>query len=307
MQVVKRDGRTVPFNAQKIVDAVTAAMRETDAGVDTALAQFIATKIESVNENQTVEQIQDLVEHYLMSSERKDAAKRFIIYRAERTKAREAQSAIVQQVWQKTNASNVVNANANVDEYSFGGRKNEAASAVQKEIALNYNMSPEVAAAHKDGWFYEHDLDAFNTGSHNCLFLDFGHIFANGFSTRNGDVRPPATYSTACQQVAVAFQLQSQCQFGGVASLHIDRDLAPFVAKSFTKHYKDGLRWAERVQENIDELADKASVGNPDQAHLLAYDYAVEMLEREGKQSSEALFHNLNTLESRAGSQVKVA
>lgn len=214
MTVIKRDGREVPFDAQKIVDAISSAMAETEDGVDEALAQFIANKIAAVDHTQTVEEIQDLVEHYLMSSERKDVAKRYILYRAERTRKRNLNSDIVKQVWEKTNASNVVNANANVDEHSFGGRKNEAASAIQKQIALDYNMSPEVSAAHKDGWIYEHDLDAYNVGSGNCLFLDFEHIFENGFATRNGDVRSPGSYSTACQQVAVAFQLQSQCQFG---------------------------------------------------------------------------------------------
>ena len=309
MNVIKRDGREVAFDEQKIVDAILSAMRETEIGTDEALARFIANKIAISNKDMTVEEIQDLVENYLMSSDRKDVAKQYILYRAERTRKRQMGSDIVRQVWEKTNASNVVNSNANVDEHSFGGRKNEAASAIQKIIALDYNMSPDISAAHKDDWIYEHDLDFYNLGGANCLFLDFKHIFENGFSTRNGDVRSPSSYSTACQQVAVAFQLQSQCQFGGVASLHIDYDLAPYVAKSFRKHYADGLRWVEHIDQRVlEELKEKASVGHPDQNHLFAYDYAVEMLEREGKQASEALYHNLNTLESRAGSQVdKVA
>ena len=248
VKVIKRDGREVEFDKQKIVNAITLAMVRTDLGVDHVLAQAIADKIEDEvqaydNSAQaiSIEKIQDMVESNLMASDRREVAKEYILYRAERTKRREKKSDIVSQIWQKTVASDVVNANANVDEYSFGGRKNEAASAIQKQIALDYNMSPDVAQAHKDGWIYEHDLDSYNVGMHNCLFLDFKHLFGNGFSTRNGDVRPPTSFSTACQLVAVAFQLQSQNQFGGVASLHIDYDLAPFVAMSFKKHMMDGL------------------------------------------------------------------
>ena len=133
---------------QKIVDAILSAMRETETGIDEALARFIANKIAISNKDMTVEEIQDLVENYLMSSDRKDVAKQYILYRAERTRKRQMGSDIVRQVWEKTNASNVVNSNANVDEHSFGGRKNEAASAIQKIIALDYNMSPDISAAH---------------------------------------------------------------------------------------------------------------------------------------------------------------
>ena len=90
---------------------------------------------------------------------------------------------------------------------------------------------------------YQHDLEKAIYGIHNCLNLNFQEIFNYGFRTRNGDVRPPTSFSTACQLVAVAFQCQSQVQFGGVGSIHLDYDLAPFVIKSFFKHYADGLKY----------------------------------------------------------------
>ena len=89
-------------------------------------------------------------------------------------------------------------------------------------------------------------MDNYATGMHNCLFIDFGKLFKDGFETRNGDVRPPRSISTAMQQMAVIMQCQSQVQFGGVASLHADYDLAPFVRCSFAKHYKDGIKFVER-------------------------------------------------------------
>lgn len=214
MKVIKRDGRVVPFDAGKIVHAVEAAMKETEAGVDQALSARIAEQISRKNVDCTVESIQDAVEKALMSSSRKDVAKKYIIYRNRRTRERDMNNEIMRKVRGKTSGHQIDNANANVDERTFGGRKNEAASVIQKTIALESVMSPDVAEAHKSGLIYQHDLDHFNVGAHNCLFIDFEHIFTNGFATRNCDVRPPSSFSTACQLVAVSLQLQSQCQYG---------------------------------------------------------------------------------------------
>ena len=312
-QVVKRDGRVVPFDANKIMVAIQSAMERTELGVDSALATYIAQQIASEPNDLTVEEIQNRVEDLLMSSNRKDVAKTYILYRAERSRIRAANLQLIKDVVAKTNGSHVENSNANVDEYSFGGRKNEAASVIQKTIALQVNIPPDVAAAHKEGYIYEHDNDSTNLGMHNCLFLDLQHIFSTGFTTRNGDVRPPSSFSTACQLVAVAMQVQSQCQFGGVASAHIDSDLAPYVAMSFKKHLKDGLKYvADWDDEMIASVEDTMALkfestwtnttAKGDAAR--AWKYAVDMMEREGKQAAEGLFHNLNTLESRAGSQV---
>lgn len=306
--VTKRDGRVVPFDEEKIINAITSAMRRTEAGVDVSLAQYIAHKVAEIREDKSVEEIQDIVEKYLMDSDRKDVAKTYILYRADRTRQREMNSGLVKKAWEKISGQVIDNANANVDEKTFGGRKNEASSALQKEIALDMNMDPEVARAHREGLIYQHDLDSYNVGSHNCLFINFKHLFENGFSTRNGDVRPPTSFSTACQLVAVAFQIQSQCQFGGVASDHLDFDLAPFVAMSFKRHLRDGLKyvsgWDDEMIKSVDEmmtLSDEElwKVGSEKDYHA-AWNYAIDMLEREGKQAAQGLYHNLNTLRVRA-------
>jgi len=93
----------------------------------------------------------------------------------------------------------VENANANVDEHSFSGREKEASADIQKIIALDYTLSPEVGNAHKNMLLYQHDNEKTNIGEHNCLFVDFKKLFTDGFVTRNGDIRPPSTFSTACQ------------------------------------------------------------------------------------------------------------
>lgn len=316
MKITKRDGRVVAFDSDRISAAVKKAMAETEAGVDEPLAERIASDVtKSVKQKfqlPSVEDVQDEVEKVLMHTDREDVARKYILYRAERTRHRNLHDDVIRQVWTKTSGERVENSNANVDEHTFGGRKNEAASVLQKSIALEYNMSPEVSAAHKSGLIYQHDLDHFNVGAHNCLFIDFEHIFKNGFKTRNCDVRPPTSFSTACQLVAVAMQLQSQCQYGGCASAHIDTDLAPYVAMSFRRHHRDGMKYIyscndDEIEEAYSSLFDnEISIDNKALlcSYQDAYHYAMDMLTREGKQAAQGLWHNLGTLESRAGAQV---
>ena len=320
MYVIKRDGTRVLFDINKIVNAINKAMIHVDGSLyETETAEEIADIIASEGKDMTVEHIQDRVEEELMKSARPDVAKAYILYRNERTKERDRQSRLVKAVMRRNEAVAVENANANVDENSFSGREKEASSDIQKIIALDYTLSPEVGNAHKNMLLYQHDLEKTNIGMHNCLFVDFKKLFSDGFKTRNGDIRPPSSFSTACQQVAVIFQCQSQVQFGGVGTVHLDYDLAPFVKKSFRKHIEHYLTDVEDMteekaksvmkefEEDFGEICIDNVKGFGNQFSTLhhdAYDYAMKQLEREGRQSAEALFHNLNTLESRAGSQV---
>ncbi len=215
MIVIKRDGREVNYDPSK----VRRALREAYKAVDKIITDESEEKIEQIasyiddfkQDSITVEEIQDFIEHKLMSSSRKDIAKAYIIYRNNRTIEREKKSTIIKKVARRINANSVDNSNANVDERSFSGREKEASADVGKSMAIDYGgLSKKVANAHKEMLVYQHDLEKAVYGESNCLFLNFQEIFKNGFKTRNGDVRPPACFATACQQVAVAFQCQSQ-------------------------------------------------------------------------------------------------
>ena len=312
--VIKRDGRENPFNSEKIYVAVMKAFNERekkDGNVISEkedIAKQIAKEIsESSKDKKTVEEIQDIVETKLMKSSRPEVAKDYILYRDKRTVVRDRKNKLVQKVMIRAKSQINEHSNANVDEESFSGREKEASADIGKTIALEYEgLSKEVAEAHKIMLIYQHDLEKAIYGVHNCLNLYFQYIFKHGFKTRNGDVRPPKSFSTACQLVAVAFQCQSQVQFGGVGTIHLDYDLAPFVRMSFSKHFKEGLKWVEHESEEyINHVPD--SIGIEDEEakyHTEAYKYAMEMLEKEGSQSAQGLYHNLNTLESRQGSQV---
>ena len=320
MYVIKRDGTRVLFNPDKIVNAINKAMISTYGAVyETDTAEEIANYISSLGKDLSVEQIQDLVEKQLMKSEYTDVAKSYILYRDQRNKERIRKSGIMKAVMRRTDATAVENSNANVDEKSFSGREKEASADIQKAIALDYVLSPKVSEAHKNMLLYQHDLEKTNIGMHNCLFIDFEKLFNEGFATRNGDIRPPSSFSSACQQAAVIFQCQSQVQFGGVGTVHCDYDLAPFVKKSFRKHVRNYLADVQEVGDDVAErmMADfeedfgeiridnlKGFSNQYSPLPFEAYKYAIRQLEREGTQGGEAMYHNLNTLESRAGSQV---
>lgn len=308
--VIKRDGREDVYNPNKIHTAISKAFIEID-GIVTEESKLIIDRItnqitETGKKKMSVEEIQDIVETKLMQSSRKDVAKVYILYRNERTKIRDRNSRLVQKVMERVESTVDNRSNANVDEKSFSGREKEVSSDIGKMIALEYDgLSKEVADAHKSMLVYQHDLEKAIYGIHNCLQLNFQEIFTYGFRTRNGDVRPPTSFSTACQLVAVAFQCQSQVQFGGVGTIHLDYDLAPFVKMSFHKHYKDGLKYIEGIDYNELEPMAEYSIDNDGfKKYPRVYEYAMDMLEKEGKQAAQGLYHNLNTLESRQGSQV---
>lgn len=316
-KIEKRDGSIVDFNKDKITNAILKAMKSVDM-VDEKEASNVTTQVvKEVNKDNKsipgVEDIQDIVEEKLMKKLPK-VAKEYITYRNQRNIIRNRKSATMINIKKILNCSNVQNSNANIDEYSFGGRKNESANLIQKEIALNDLIDPEITEAYNEGRLYIHDLSEYTIGEHNCLFADIPRLLANGFEARNGDVRPASCFSTACQLLAVIFQIQSQCQFGGVADNAIDRHLAPYVRKSFIKHYKNGLHWfgnpgdwdtfTANHEFNIETASISAEWNIFKAFNRMAYMFAMESLEKEGLQSTQALYHNLNTLESRAGSQV---
>lgn len=319
-KIKKRDGRIEAFNAEKIAGAVLQAFKEIDGEI-TAYAQNkakeISLYIESLGETLIdVEQIQDIVERKLMASNRKDVAKAYILYRDNRSKERERNSRLTKEIGAKLAAIDVKNQNANVDEKSFGGRMGSANSALMKKFALDYCLSDMAKRNHLNNEIYIHDLDHYAVGDHNCLSIPFDKLLANGFNTRQTDVRPAQSVNTAFQLVAVIFQLQSLQQFGGVSATHLDWTMVPYVRKSFTKHMKDGLRYCERKSEYKIERFTKwlnhefedgvLHFDNTEfqELHPEAWKYAVDMTERETRQAVEAMYHNLNTLQSRSGNQL---
>ena len=314
MKVIKRDGRLVDFDKAKIKDSVLKAYVEVDGedAIDSHAkdkAAEIARYVESLDRDElTVEEIQDIVENKLMASNRKDVARAYIIYRSTRSRVRERNSAWMKAIKEKLLAKNVANQNANVDEHSFGGRKGEADAELLCKMALDDYMSEMSRNNHLNNEIYIHDLRDYILGDHNCLTVPVDKLLAEGFNVRQTDIRPAQSVSSAFQLLAVIFQIQSLQQFGGVSEGHTDHTMVPYVRKSFHKHFRDGLKYIENL--NVDDYKTKFPNDTESiesdiyKVHPKAYKYAYEMTEREVYQSVEAMFHNLNSLQSRSGNQL---
>ena len=150
---------------------------------------------------------------------------------------------------------------------------------------------------HLGNMIYIHDLDSYYVGSHNCLSIPFDYLLANGFNTRQTDVRPAGSINTAFQLVAVIFQLQSLQQFGGVSATHLDWTMVPYVRKSFRKHYIDGLKYIQGIydKELFDHIPDNAGIeDNEYMIYDKAYQYAMDMTLKEIHQAVEGMYHNLS-------------
>lgn len=312
MTVIKRDGREVEFDKSKIEKAILKAHKSLYNGKDEGdikeFASKVSSDIEGLNSNSklSVEDIQDIVERKLMASRFKATARAYVNYRFLHKMARSQYQELMQAISEKLTADNVQNQNANVDEASFGGRIGEASDVVTKRYALEYLVSPMAKANHENNEIYIHDLNAYAVGSHNCLSIPFDDLLANGFNTRQTDVRPAQSINTAFQLVAVIFQLQSLQQFGGVSATHIDWTMVPYVRKSFAKHFKDGVKYLQ-PNDDPERVPKELSFNDPeanDVHNVKAYAYAIDMTERECYQAVEGMYHNLNTLQSRSGNQL---
>ncbi len=308
MKVIKRDKTTEVFQIEKIKNAISRAFEACGKEVPPSFFDCISDKYnaDEGDEKQVhVEQIQDDVENCLMEVD-KEVAKAYIIYRYNHKLIRENKDKLIKGLTRKLMAEDVENQNANLDEHSFGGRMGEATRLVTKEYALDYCMSRKARRKHMNNEIYIHDLDSYAVGMHNCLTIPFDKLLAEGFNTRQTDVRPANSINTAMQLVAVIFQLQSLQQFGGVSASHLDWTMVPYVRKSFYKHYKDGAYYIQgylnyKINGKPEDISiDDTSVyrGND------IYEYAMEMTTKELYQAVEGMYHNLNTLQSRSGNQL---
>lgn len=328
MYIIKRDGTVVLFDKNKIINAINKAFIEVDGQLyENDTATDIANDIESwINKcpdgSIEVEDIQDIIEDYLMQSERRDVARAYIRYRYKKEVARQKKDDFIQAIRKKLDGKDIKNQNANVDEASFGGRIGEASSVVTKQLALDYIVSPMTRKNHLENMIYTHDLDAYYVGSHNCLSIPFDDLLANGFNTRQTDVRPAGSVNTAFQLVAVIFQIQSLSQFGGVSATHLDWTMVPYVRKSFYKHYRDGIKYLCNYNWNLNNYLEDSDtykkiidipindysvyLNEADDAGDFdkVYQYAMDMTLKEVHQAVEGMYHNLNTLQSRSGNQL---
>lgn len=318
MFVIKRDGSEQKFDSDKIKKAIQGAWEDIlpkDENIkDEVLDKLTQKVVNKLTDKRAynVEEIQDIVEFTLMEEKYFDIAKQFIKYRQTHKIARNKYKELMDIVNDKLKANHVQNQNANLDENTFSGKEKEAISAILKEYALNNLVSEKTRYNHINNIIYIHDLDSYASGMHNCLSIPLDDLLKNGFKVKQTDIRPAGSVGTAMQISAVIMQLQSLCQFGGVSYTHFDWSMIPYVRKSFAKHYKDGLKYVEKysgIDYEIEHMLNNAVDYSIEDSEYEAYapngyKYAMEMTEREMHQSVEALYHNLNSLQSRSGCQL---
>lgn len=310
VKVRKRDGSLQDFEAEKIYKAIQKAGDLSYLDIN-SVVQKVTKKLRKLSDI-SVHDIQTAIENELMHSHFYDVARSYISYRHLHDVAREKYAQLLDIVDEKLFAKNVQNQNANVDEKSFGGRKGEMTNELLKDYALNYCMSKMARDNHLNNEIYIHDLDSYALGLHNCLSLPLDHLLAEGFNTRQVDIRPANSINTAMQLVAVLFQLQSLSQFGGVASTHLDWTMIPYVRKSFNKHFCDGLKYIEEANDLVIVYKEPCGAKVVDipiddswyKKMPKVYKYAMDMTIKETEQSVEGLYHNLNSLQSRSGNQL---
>ncbi len=319
MIVIKRNGDKVNFDPNKIVNALKKANSETkgseklsDSAIDIILKNIVSKLLKTKEIN--VELIQDLVINELKNIGYSKLAKEYSDYRKDHEIKRMKNSSFMKNIISKLEATDVKNQNANVDEYSFGGRRGEASSELDKYVALNYTMSKWMKDLHENNEIYIHDLDSYSVGLHNCLTVPMEQLLKYGFKVRQTDIRPANSINTAFQLIAVLFQVQSLQQFGGTSCI-IDSLMVPYFRKSFYKHYKEvsdiipfiNGNWINKIK-NIDEI----SIDNPiykgktifNIKKRYIYKKALNMTLKETKQAVEGMYHNLNSLQSRSGNQL---
>lgn len=346
-QIIKRDGRQSAFELDKITNAIFQAA-QASGGHDYQMAETLARQVEQnleqalSGENPTVEQIQDEVERVLVETGHARTAKRYILYRNERTRVREMNTRLMKVYEDLTFKSSVENntkrENANIDGDTAMGTMLKYGSEGAKQFYEMFILDPEHARAHREGDIHIHDLD-FLTLTTTCCQIDLLKLFRGGFSTGHGFLREPNDIRSYSALACIALQSNQNDQHGGQSIPNFDYSMAPGVKKTFRRAFTDNLTKAIEIylEQEDGELLSKSIVKNAERetgeiaafadgngfdeaverllcdhtdertaAKIMRFTrkYAVKETRRGTYQAMEALVHNLNTMHSRAGAQV---
>lgn len=308
--VVKRDGRLVPFDETKITLAISKALKCSPQDlvvlINEITSQITQPKI-------SVEEIQDLVEKALINHNYADAAKAYILYRNERTKRRDMSSdlnkTISSLVSSEASDLDLKRENANIDGNAPMGIMLQFGSEISKKFALESLIEPEQARAHQEGLIHIHDLNLYSV-CWNCCQIPAGKLLKQGFSTGHGYIREPNSIQTAAALMCIIIQSNQNSMFGGQAVPLFEYDLAPYVMKSYFKNLKElaeyegislDLASLESYSQNNNTIIDYCPFSSP--LELKVHKEAKKLTEKQTYQAMEALIHNLNTMQSRAGAQ----
>ncbi len=306
--VIKRDGRVVGFNEEKIKGAIRKAMLATEQGEDEALLQKISDRISMTSPaRMSVEDIQDRVELELMKSSRKDVAKRYIAYRDKRSIARKAKTRdlFMEIIAAKNNDVTRENANMNAD--SPAGMMMKFASESTKPFVDDYLLSDEARTAVKNNYIHIHDKDYYPTKSLTCVQHPLEKILRHGFVAGHGESRPAKRIETASVIACISLETAQNEMHGGQAIPAFDFYLAPFVRKTYIEELRkieelSGMNLQSRYDENLKDYIKRPLEGLEGEERALQH--AMNQTVGRVHQAMEAFIHNMNTIHSRGGNQV---
>ena len=306
--VVKRDGRVVGFNEEKIKAAIRKAMLQTEKGEDESLIQKITDRIVMKgNERMTVEEIQDLVEIELMASPRKEVAKKYIAYRDQRSIARRAHTRDIFLSIIEAKSNDITRENANMNADSPAGMMMKFASETTKPFVDDYLLAPEVKDAVKHNYIHIHDKDYYPTKSLTCIQHPLDRILKNGFVAGHGESRPAKRIETASIIACISLETAQNEMHGGQAIPAFDFYLSPYVRSSFIEELKNleelyGESYEHLYYAKIDDYI-KRDLENLD-GYNRVLQFAINRTVARVHQAMEAFIHNMNTIHSRGGNQV---
>ena len=306
--IVKRDGRIVGFNEEKIASAIRKAMLHTDKGEDQQLIRQISDHISFRGASQmTVEEIQDMVEVELMKSSRKDVAQKYIAYRNQRSIARKAKTRDIFLEIINIKSNDVTRENANMNADTPAGMMMKFASETTKPFVDDYLLSEEVLNAVKGNYLHIHDKDYYPTKSLTCVQHPLDNILRNGFSAGHGESRPAKRIETASILGCISLETAQNEMHGGQAIPAFDFYLAPYVRYSYIEEIKtlerlNGADYSHLYLRNIDDYLAKPLDGLCGDERWAQH--AVNQTVARVHQAMEAFIHNMNTIHSRGGNQV---
>ena len=308
LTVVKRDGRVVGYNEEKIKAAIRKAMLATEAGDDEALIQRIADHIGARGKSQmSVEGIQDMVELELMKSPRKEVAKCYINYRHKRSVARKAKTRDMFLEIINAKHNDITRENANMNAESPAGMMMKFASETTKPFVDDYLLSDEAREAVRDNYLHIHDKDYYPTKSLTCVQHPLDKILNHGFWAGHGESRPAKRIETASVLACISMETAQNEMHGGQAIPAFDFYLAPFVRKAFIEEVKilediNDEDYKDMYDAKIKDYIILPLDGLQGRERVLQH--AINRTASRVHQAMEAFIHNMNTIHSRGGNQV---
>ena len=306
--VVKRDGRIVGFNEEKIATAIRKAMLHTDKGEDMHLISQITDHVAFRGESQmTVEAIQDMVEMELMKSSRKDVAQKYIAYRNQRRIARKAKTRDVFLEIINIKSNDVTRENANMNADTPAGMMMKFASETTKPFVDDYLLSDEAKEAVRNNYLHIHDKDYYPTKSLTCIQHPLERILSHGFSAGHGESRPAKRIETASIMACISMETAQNEMHGGQAIPAFDFYLAPYVRSSFIEEVKSleeltGQDYSHLYNKELEDYLHQPLDGLEGEERILQA--AINKTVTRVHQAMEAFIHNMNTIHSRGGNQV---